>query len=218
MEAGLIGLGKMGLHIAMNMQSSGIRAYGYDIQTGPRKQAKAKGISVVQTLQELIAALQKPRIIWLMLPAGDITESMVHQLAELLEEGDYVIDGGNSFYRDSIRNYEFLKKKKIHFYDAGTSGGIRGALEGANFMIGGEREHFAVIEELIQRIASDQGYLYAGDAGSGHYLKMVHNGIEYGMMQAIGEGFELLQHSPIPMIMHRSQDCGITALLFEAGS
>ena len=99
MEAGLIGLGKMGLHIAMNMQSSGIRAYGYDIQTGPRKQAKAKGISVVQTLQELIAALQKPRIIWLMLPAGDITESMVHQLAELLEEGDYVIDGGNSFYR-----------------------------------------------------------------------------------------------------------------------
>lgn len=85
-------------------------------------------------------------------------------------------------------------------------------------MIGGEREHFAVIEELFQRIASDQGYLYAGDAGSGHYLKMVHNGIEYGMMQAIGEGFELLQHSPIPMIMHRSQDCGITALLFEAGS
>ena len=144
-----------------------------------------------------------------MLPAGDITESMVHQLAELLEEGDYVIDGGNSFYRDSLRNYEFLKKKKIHFYDAGTSGGIRGALEGANFMIGGEREHFAVIEELFQRIASDQGYLYAGDAGSGHYLKMVHNGIEYGMMQAT---------APIPMIMHRSQDCGITALSFEAGS
>ena len=198
MEAGLIGLGKMGLHIAMNMQSSGICAYGYDIQTGPRKQAKAKGIPVVQTLQELIAVLQKPRIIWLMLPAGDITESMVHQLAELLEEGDYVIDGGNSFYRDSLRNYEFLKKKKIHFYDAGTSGGIRGALEGANFMIGGEREHFAVIEELFQRIATDQGYLYAGDAGSGHYLKMVHNGIEYGMMQAIGEGFELLQHSPYP--------------------
>ena len=112
MEAGLIGLGKMGLHIAMNMQSSGIRAYGYDIQTGPRKQAKAKGIPVVQTLQELIAVLQKPRIIWLMLPAGDITESMVHQLAELLEEGDYVIDGGNSFYRDSLRNYEFLKRKR----------------------------------------------------------------------------------------------------------
>lgn len=105
---------------------------------------------------------------------------------------------GNSFYRDSLRNYEFLKKKKIHFYDAGTSGGIRGALEGANFMIGGEREHFAVIEELFQRIASDQGYLYAGDAGSGHYLKMVHNGIEYGMMHTIGEGFELLQHSPYP--------------------
>lgn len=196
METGLIGLGRMGLHIAMNMQSSGLRVYGYDIQQEAKGQAEEKGIPVAQSLRELVAALQPPRIIWLMLPAGDITKSMVHQLYELLKEGDYVIDGGNSFYRDSIRNYEFLKKKNIHFYDAGTSGGIRGALEGANFMIGGEREHFSVIEELFKSIAADHGYLYAGEAGSGHYLKMVHNGIEYGMMQAIGEGFELLQHSP----------------------
>ncbi len=196
MDTGLIGLGKMGLHIALNMQSSRIRVCGYDIQPEAGKLAEAKGIPVVKTLQELIAALQSPRIIWLMLPAGKITESMVYRLAELLEEGDYVIDGGNSFYRDSIRNYEFLKKRNIHFYDAGTSGGIRGALKGANFMIGGDHEYFSVIEELFKGIAADQGYLYAGEAGSGHYLKMVHNGIEYGMMQAIGEGFELLQHSP----------------------
>lgn len=196
MEIGLIGLGKMGLHIALNMHSSKINVSGYDIQPEARTHAEANGISVTNTLQELIASLHSPRIIWLMLPAGEITKTMVDQLSQLLEKGDFVIDGGNSFYRDTIRNYEFLKKRNIHFYDAGTSGGIRGALEGANFMIGGEREHFCVIEELFKRIAREQGYLYAGGPGSGHYLKMVHNGIEYGMMQAIGEGFDLLQHSP----------------------
>lgn len=196
METGLIGLGKMGLHIALNMHSSKINVSGYDIQPEARTHAEANGISVTNTLQELIASLHAPRIIWLMLPAGEITKTMVDQLSQLLEKGDFVIDGGNSFYRDTIRNYEFLKKRNIHFYDAGTSGGIRGALEGANFMIGGEREHFCVIEELFKRIAREQGYLYAGGPGSGHYLKMVHNGIEYGMMQAIGEGFDLLQHSP----------------------
>ncbi|MFR5525312.1 MAG: NAD(P)-binding domain-containing protein [[Clostridium] innocuum] len=173
METGLIGLGRMGLHIAMNMQSSGLRVYGYDIQQVPSGKkgircANAAGADCcsAETAYNLADASGR-----------DITESMVHQLAELLKEGDYVIDGGNSFYRDSIRNYEFLKKKNIHFYDAGTSGGIRGALEGANFMIGGEREHFSVIEELFKSIAADHGYLYAGEVGSGHYLKMVHNGI-----------------------------------------
>lgn len=198
METGFIGLGRMGSNIACNMHSKGIQVYGYDVSQAARARAAEAGICVTDSLPELIAALHAPRIIWLMLPAGAATEDMIKRLSEVLSHGDFVIDGGNSFYQDSIRNYEFLKKKNIHFYDAGTSGGVLGARQGANLMIGGEEEHFHTIEKLFQCIAQEQGYLYTGEAGSGHYLKMVHNGIEYGMMEAIGEGFELLQHSPFP--------------------
>ena len=130
-----------------------------------------------------------------MLPAGKPTDDTIKELSELLDEDDVVIDGGNSFYQDSIRHAEILKERGIHFFDVGTSGGKAGARQNGNFMIGGPQAIFARIEPLFKAIAAEDGYLYTGKAGSGHYLKMVHNGIEYGMMQAIGEGFEVLSES-----------------------
>ncbi len=130
-----------------------------------------------------------------MLPAGKPTDDTIKELSELLDEDDVVIDGGNSFYQDSIRHAEILKEQGIHFFDVGTSGGKAGARQNGNFMIGGPQPIFARIEPLFKAIAAEDGYLYTGKAGSGHYLKMVHNGIEYGMMQAIGEGFEVLSES-----------------------
>lgn len=196
MQIGIIGLGKMGLNIALNLNRNNFDVIGYDIQESARKEALSKNIEAKDSVESLVKSLEKPRIVWVMLPAGEITKSMVKTLSEVLEEGDYVIDGGNSFYEDSLGNHEILKEKNINFFDSGTSGGISGALNGGNFMIGGDSEKFKYIEPIFKSLAQKDGYLYTGPVGSGHYLKMVHNGIEYGMMQAIGEGFDLLQKCP----------------------
>lgn len=195
MEIGLIGLGKMGLNLAKNMRDHQIEVVAFDLFAEARQAATKAQIKTVTDLQSLVKGLTQPRIVWSMLPAGKPTDDTIKELSELLDEDDVVIDGGNSFYQDSIRHAEILKERGIHFFDVGTSGGKTGARQNGNFMIGGPQAIFARIEPLFKAIAAEDGYLYTGKAGSGHYLKMVHNGIEYGMMQAIGEGFEVLSES-----------------------
>ncbi|MGX7164706.1 phosphogluconate dehydrogenase (NAD(+)-dependent, decarboxylating) [Enterococcus massiliensis] len=196
MKIGMIGLGKMGLHLTQNMLHNQVEVVAYDVTAKAVEEAEQLGAEPAKDFQTLVAKLSAPRIIWVMIPAGAPTQETVKKLGDLLQPGDILIDGGNSFYEDSIKRGEELAAKQIHFFDVGSSGGMAGALKDGNFMIGGPAEIFPVIEPLFKKIAAEKGYLYTGPSGSGHYLKMVHNGIEYGMMQAIGEGFDLLQHSP----------------------
>lgn len=195
MEIGLIGLGKMGLNLAKNMRDHQVEVVAFDLFAKARQSAADAQVKTVTDLQSLVKGLKQPRVVWSMLPAGKPTDETIKELSEMLDEDDVVIDGGNSFYQDSIRHAEVLKERGIHFFDVGTSGGKAGARHDGNFMIGGPKKVFGRIEPLFKAIAAEDGYLYTGKAGSGHYLKMVHNGIEYGMMQAIGEGFEVLSES-----------------------
>ncbi|MFC4809342.1 phosphogluconate dehydrogenase (NAD(+)-dependent, decarboxylating) [Paenibacillus sp. GCM10023250] len=195
MKLGMIGLGKMGFNLAQNLLRHGHEVVVQDVNPEPGKQLAAEGAIYAETIADAVSKLQAPRIIWLMVPAGKIVDQVLDALVPLLGAGDIVIDGGNSHYKDSIARGERLAAQSIFFFDAGTSGGTEGAAQGGCFMIGGDRQAFAVIEPLFQAMAVDKGYLYAGKSGSGHFLKMVHNGIEYGMMQAIAEGFELLSKS-----------------------
>ncbi|EOS61914.1 6-phosphogluconate dehydrogenase (decarboxylating) [Firmicutes bacterium M10-2] len=194
MRVCMIGLGKMGANIARNMKRNGIDVIGYDISETSRNLAKEQGIETVDQIEQMFDSNQR-NIVWTMLPSGKVTDDMIVDLSEKLKPKDIVIDGGNSFYQDSLRHYDILKEKDILFLDCGTSGGMNGALNGANYMIGGDQEAFEATEEIFRKTAAPDGYLYTGKPGSGHYLKMVHNGIEYGMMQAIAEGFDVLEHS-----------------------
>lgn len=195
MKIGLIGLGKMGFNLMQNMIRHKHQVTAYDVNLELAQASAAEGAEAAVSLEDLVSKLTAPRIIWLMVPAGAVTASVIESLAPQLSPGDILIDGGNSHYRDSIAHAAEMKQRGIHFFDAGTSGGTEGAHHGGCFMIGGDREIFPVIEPLFQDIAVDNGYLFAGEPGSGHFLKMVHNGIEYGMMQAIAEGFEILDKS-----------------------
>lgn len=192
MQIGVIGLGKMGRNLALNITGHGHEVIGYDSQAV----SEEAGFQTVSSLKELALALEAPRTIWLMVPSGDITESVIDELVPLLAEGDSIIDGGNSNYKDSIRRAEQLRQHSLYFFDCGTSGGTEGARRGICAMIGGDAEKFGDIEPLLQDISVENGYFYAGAAGSGHFLKMIHNGIEYGMMQSIAEGFDILSKSP----------------------
>ncbi|MFC6171440.1 phosphogluconate dehydrogenase (NAD(+)-dependent, decarboxylating) [Loigolactobacillus jiayinensis] len=195
MKLGMIGLGKMGLNLVTNLQQHEQQVVAYDLNKAARDQATAVGAQAAPDTTTLIAQLPTPRLIWVMVPAGQITQDVITELSQKLSAGDMVIDGGNSFYRDSLAHNALLAEQGIHFFDVGTSGGMAGALNGGNFMIGGDQAQFATIEPLFKAIAAPGGYLYTGAVGSGHYLKMIHNGIEYGMMQAIAEGFDVLEHS-----------------------
>lgn len=196
MEVTMIGLGKMGLNIAKNMKRNGIDVRGFDVSEEARSQAEKEGIAVFDSLEEAIAGQkQDHKVVWSMLPAGRITDEMIETLSRLLKPEDIVIDGGNSNYHDSLKHYDLLHQKGIRFLDVGTSGGMNGALNGANYMIGGDEDAFQETKVIFEKTAAPDGYLYTGKPGSGHYLKMVHNGIEYGMMQAIAEGFDVLEHS-----------------------
>ncbi|WP_165006019.1 MULTISPECIES: phosphogluconate dehydrogenase (NAD(+)-dependent, decarboxylating) [unclassified Enterococcus] len=195
MEVGIIGLGKMGMNLALNLKEHHYQVKGMDVNPSVVDQAVSNGISSFHKLPDLIDSFEGTRIIWLMLPAGEITEMMLGELRPLLEAGDIVIEGGNSHYKDSIRRAAVFQENEIGYLDCGTSGGISGARSQACLMIGGKQEIFESVEQLFKDTSAENGYLYAGASGSGHYLKMVHNGIEYGMMQAIGEGFQLIQES-----------------------
>ncbi|NLL70758.1 MAG: decarboxylating 6-phosphogluconate dehydrogenase [Epulopiscium sp.] len=195
MKIGLIGLGKMGYNLALNMRDHGHEIVAFNRSQEKIKQIETEGIQGAYSLKELVESLSTPRVIWLMIPAGQPVDDMIQQLIPLLSPQDIIIDGGNSFYKDTLRRYEMLQQKKINFVDVGTSGGVEGARYGACTMIGAEEEVFAYLEPLFRDISVEQGYLHTGANGSGHFVKMVHNGIEYGMMQAIGEGFEILEKS-----------------------
>ncbi|MEW4274035.1 phosphogluconate dehydrogenase (NAD(+)-dependent, decarboxylating) [Priestia megaterium] len=194
MKVGLVGLGKMGINLGQNLLDQRHDVVAFDVNSNAVEQMKGYGASGVSSLQELVQSLETPRVVWLMVP-HTVVDSVISEVTPLLAEGDIVIEAGNSHYKESIRRYNELKENKIHFMDVGTSGGMEGARNGACYMIGGDREAWEIVEPIFSDTAVENGYLYAGEAGSGHFLKMVHNGIEYGMMAAIGEGFEVLEKS-----------------------
>lgn len=194
MQVGLIGLGKMGLNLGKNLMDHKHEVVAFDLNTSAVEEMKEYGATGVSSLNELVQTLQSPRILWVMVPHA-VVDSVINEVTPLLSKGDILIEAGNSHYKESIRRYEQLKKDGIHFMDAGTSGGMEGARNGACYMIGGDQEAWDIVEPIFRDTAVENGYLYAGKAGSGHFLKMIHNGIEYGMMAAIGEGFEVLEKS-----------------------
>lgn len=191
MEIGLIGLGKMGLNLALNLADHGHQVVGYDNFATVEEDSFKR----VSSIEEMVSSLKAPRTIWLMVPAGEITETVIGELQPLLQNGDTLIDGGNSNYKDTLRRAAMLQEHGIYFFDCGTSGGTEGARHGICSMIGGDEQKFKDIEQVFKDISVENGYLYTGKAGSGHFLKMIHNGIEYGMMQAIAEGFDILSKS-----------------------
>lgn len=194
MQVGLIGLGKMGLNLGKNLIDHKHQVAAFDLNTSAVEEMKEYGATGVSSLNELVQSLESPRILWVMVPHA-VVDSVISEVTPLLSKGDILIEAGNSHYKESIRRYEQLKTEGIHFMDAGTSGGMEGARNGACYMIGGDQEAWEIVEPIFRDTAVENGYLYAGKAGSGHFLKMVHNGIEYGMMAAIGEGFEILEKS-----------------------
>jgi 6-phosphogluconate dehydrogenase len=195
MKIGLIGLGKMGYQLALNMKDHAIEVVATDVSETQRAALAKEGVAVLPTVRDVISALPQPRIVWLMVPSGKIVEAVIQEVAALLSAGDVLIDGGNSMYLDSIRRHDELAKHGISFVDCGTSGGTSGARNGACLMVGGDIDAIRLVEPMFEAIAQPGGYGYFGPSGSGHFVKMVHNGIEYGMMQAIGEGFDLIEAS-----------------------
>lgn len=191
----LLGLGKMGLNLTRNLLDNGHEVVAYDVNEEALEQAKKDGAAISYSLEGAINILPERKVVWMMVPAGEVTENLIQEVTPLLSEGDILIDGGNTNYKDTIRRADELKKKGIHFIDVGTSGGMEGARNGVCIMVGGEREAVAYLESVFNDISVEDGYLYTGRSGSGHFLKMVHNGVEYGMMQAIGEGFDILEKS-----------------------
>ncbi|AEH52270.1 phosphogluconate dehydrogenase (NAD(+)-dependent, decarboxylating) [Heyndrickxia coagulans] len=198
MEIGIVGLGKMGMNLSLNMLDHQVDVKAYDTSRDATAQLSSldSRAKCFPSLEALVQNLEAPRKIWVMVPSGEPTNETINKLSNLLSAGDIVIDGGNSHYTDSCRHYTLLQNKGIHFLDVGTSGGISGARHGACLMIGGDKPVFDQLEPLFEKISEKDGYLYTGKPGSGHFLKMVHNGIEYGMMEALAEGFEILEKSP----------------------
>ena len=191
----MIGLGRMGANMTTRLLGGGHRVVAFDRAPDAVAAAVKGGAAGAASLPELVAALTAPRAVWVMVPAGDATESTIRALADALAPGDTVIDGGNSNYRDSMRRAEFLATKEIRFVDAGTSGGIWGLKEGYSLMVGGEKAAVERLRPIFETLApgADRGWGHVGPSGAGHFTKMVHNGIEYGLMQAYAEGFAILR-------------------------
>ncbi|MBI3046653.1 MAG: glucose-6-phosphate dehydrogenase [Candidatus Harrisonbacteria bacterium] len=208
-EIGIIGLGKMGGNIARRLMEKGWQAYGYNQTSEATKNLASDGLRGTYSLRDLVKQLSRPRLLWLMVPAGKPVDEVLFGkdgLMNWLEKDDVIIDGGNSFYKDSIVRFKKLKRKGIHFIDVGVSGGPEGARHGASLMIGGKKELFQKLEPLFYDIAKNQSYQFFEGAGVGHFVKMVHNGIEYGMMQAIAEGFAILKKAKYKLNLNRVAD------------
>jgi 6-phosphogluconate dehydrogenase len=193
MRIGVIGLGKMGGNMVRRLQEGGHEAVAFDPDAGAREEAAATGATAVESLAGVTDELTAPRVVWMMVPSGDITSSVLNELLELLQPGDILIDGGNSNFKDSQARYQLLKEREISFLDAGTSGGVWGLKEGYCLMVGGDRGAFEQVEPIFATLAPPDGYAHVGPGGAGHFVKMVHNAIEYGMLEAYGEGFEMMQ-------------------------
>ena len=239
MQLGMIGLGRMGANIVRRLMRASHSCAVYDRDPAPGQALANDGATATASLAELVKALTPPRAIWIMLPAGAVTESAITELASLLAPGDTIIDGGNSNWKDDIRRAGELKTKNIHYVDAGTSGGVWGLERGYCLMIGGEKQVVDRLDPIFKALAPgrgdipetkhrdgrdprpEQGYLHAGPVGSGHFVKMIHNGIEYGMMQAIAEGFDILRNANSPQLPaeHRLQlDTADIAEVWRRGS
>jgi len=191
----LVGLGKMGANMARRLAQGGVRAALYDQNPATTAALAAEiGGQAATTLADLIEKVQSPRVVWLMLPAGDVTEATISQLQGLLSDGDVLVDGGNSYYKDSVRRAATLRRNGLKYVDAGVSGGVHGLANGYCLMVGGGDDAVEHVKPYLRLLApaSDTGWMHAGPPGSGHFVKMVHNGIEYGMMQAYAEGFALM--------------------------
>jgi 6-phosphogluconate dehydrogenase len=194
-EMGMIGLGRMGGNMVKRLAQRGHRMVAWTRNPETVKLAVADGAVGAESVEDLVQKLTRPRNVWVMIPAGQATDDMIHKLCELLDEGDLVIDGGNSRWTDSKRHGAELKGRGIHFMDCGTSGGVWGLKVGYSLMVGGDPEDFRRVEPLLKDLAPENGYGLMGPVGAGHFVKMVHNGIEYGMLQAYGEGYEILHAS-----------------------
>jgi 6-phosphogluconate dehydrogenase len=195
MEMGMVGLGKMGANMSSRLLKAGHKMFVFDRNPGKIHKLEESGAAGVESLEGFVQAMQAPRVVWIMVPAGEPTQATINRLSEVLEAGDLIVDGGNSNYRDTLDRAITLKEKGLLLVDVGTSGGIWGLAEGYSMMVGGETEAIDRLRPVLETLApaADQGWGHVGPSGSGHYVKMVHNGIEYGLMQAYAEGFEILK-------------------------
>ena len=195
MRIGFIGLGRMGANMVRRLLRDNHEIVAFNRTPEKTQEIAKEGAEAAFSIEELVAKLAKPRAVWVMVPAGDATEAQIDELLEHLEPGDTIIDGGNTNFHDDVRRHAALKAKGIEYIDAGTSGGIWGLQVGYALMVGGDPEPVAALEPVFRSLAPEGGYLHAGGPGAGHYVKMVHNGIEYGLMQAYAEGFEIMHAS-----------------------
>lgn len=210
---GIVGLGKMGKNICLQMLQKGYSVTAYNRSPEPLKEVAGKGAKPAKSLQEIVDKLQKPRTIWVMLTSGEVNSKIIEELSKLCDKGDTIIDGSNSFYKESVKLHDNLQKKGINYLDAGCSGGPSGALNGMCIMVGGEKEVFGNYQKLFRDLSVKNGSMYTGKSGSGHFTKMVHNAIEYGMMQAIAEGIELIEMGP-----YSGTDIAKLSILWNNGS
>jgi 6-phosphogluconate dehydrogenase len=200
LELAIVGLGRMGGNMARRLHQAGHRVIAFNRSPDKTREIMGEGLEGGFTPQDVVKMLAAPRIVWLMVPAGDATEETMNEFAALLSAGDTIVDGGNSNFKDSKRRHELMKAKGINFVDAGISGGIWGLVNGYGTMVGGDPEAVTPLEPIFKSLAPpDGGYVYCGPSGAGHYTKMVHNGIEYGLMQAYAEGFEIMHASEYPL-------------------
>jgi len=211
MQIGMIGLGRMGANMARRLTQGGHQVVGFDRNLSAAKELEQYGVAASNSLSELVGALVAPRVVWVMVPHGAPTEATIQELSDILESGDVIIDGGNSHYKDDARRGKALEARGIHYMDVGTSGGLWGLERGYCLMVGGPKSTFDHIEPIFKTLApgtgnieetpgrtpttAENGYIYCGPAGAGHFVKMIHNGIEYGMMQAFAEGFDIMKNA-----------------------
>jgi 6-phosphogluconate dehydrogenase len=201
MKIGYVGLGRMGKNMVLHLLEQGEEVVAWNRSPEPLEEVVAAGAVAATDLADLVSKLDTPRVIWLMLPAGDVTDEFIDKILPLLSKGDLLIDGGNSFYKDTLKRAEKIKATGVHFMDIGTSGGPGGSRTGACLMIGGDKADFEQIKDLCAKISAPDAFGHFGPVGAGHFAKMVHNGIEYGMMEAISEGAAILKASPFDLDM-----------------
>ncbi|MEW5822244.1 MAG: phosphogluconate dehydrogenase (NAD(+)-dependent, decarboxylating) [Cyanobacteriota bacterium] len=209
MQIGIVGLGRMGMNMAKRLLKNGHNLVAYNRSVEKIHILEADGAIASESLSDFVDKLEAPRVVWLMLPVGKIVEQHIDALIPLLEKGDIIIDGGNSFYKDDIIRFEKLKTAGINYVDVGVSGGIWGLENGYCLMIGGDEKIFKYIEPVCKALAPENGYLYCGPAGAGHFVKMVHNGIEYALMESYAEGFEIMKESPYDSNLNYSEVCNL---------
>lgn len=210
MQIGMVGLGRMGANMARRLMAGGHTCVVYDRNPEPGKELSEEGAIAASSMKDMVQKLEKPRAIWIMVPSGKVTEDAIAELSQLLEAGDSIIDGGNSYFKDDVRRAQLLRANHVNFADCGTSGGVWGLERGYSLMVGADKEVFDHLEPIFETLApgighvpttlqregkinsAEKGYIHAGPVGAGHYVKMIHNGIEYGLMQAYAEGFSIL--------------------------